>query len=149
MTTTRAWIDSHAVGFGNDCAFMITGAGQWSSEALTLTRRVPGGNAFYVQSMGRGPETVTYDLVFASVDAFHHFKTLLGTSATLTLPADVAALPDRSPVVIGGTRYDRLTSTVLASIESPSYLNGGVVTCSATFLRAVSDVAIPELWMGD
>ncbi len=150
MSGLRVWVDAHAVGFGTS-AFMVTGSGQWATEASTVTKRVPGGNKFVTQYLGRGPETVTYELAFASVDAFHNFKLLIGTSNTLTLPADVAALSGRSPVVIGGVKYDRLTATVLASIDPSSvlYQNGGVVRCSATFVRAVSETSITTLWMGD
>ena len=60
-------------------AGMVTGSGQWTSEPTTVLRRVPGGSTAYRQFLGRGPETATYDLAFASVDEFADFKLLQGT----------------------------------------------------------------------
>lgn len=137
----RQWIDSHAVGF-ESVPFAVYGPAQWTSEALTVTRRVPGGNAYVTQYLGRGPETVTYDLAFASIDEFHHLKTLLGTSGVLTLAADVAAVPDRVSVVLAGESYDRLADTVLIAVDSVEYQNGGIVRCQATFQREPVDAPV-------
>jgi hypothetical protein len=146
--SVRRWIDSHAVGF-EDIPFMVIGTAQWESEPLTVLRRVPGGNVSYRQYLGRGPETVTYELVFASIDEYHDFKLLQGATGTLTLRADTAALNDRGAASIAGVHYDRLTDVHFVGIETGSTeYRVGSVRCRATFERAVSETAIDPLRIG-
>lgn len=134
----RTWIDDHAVSFGG-VSFMVLSGGQWATAATTVIRRVPGGNRFWVQFLGEGPETAVYTLKFASIDEFQAFKRLQGTAGILTLQADVAAVGARNPALIAGVPYDRLGDVVLTTIDSASvqYQNGGTVTCQATFVREV------------
>lgn len=149
MSGMRQWVDTHAVSFG-DVSFMVTGTAQWESESLTVTKRIPGGNSSVTQFLGRGPETVTYDLVFASLDEFHTFKQRQGSTGTLTLTADTAALADRGPAVIAGIRYDRLTDVTLLQIEpgSTQFGRNGIVRCQATFQRAPSETVTAPIWIG-
>lgn len=148
MNGIAAWIEAHSVGFGTSFFAVMQPSGgefaQWSTEALTPIRRVPGGNVTYAQTMGRGPKRVSYPLVFATVDSYANFELLIGTIDTLTLPADVAAITDRVPVVLAGVAYDQLPDTLLVSVDAVKYHNGGITRCEATFLRAVSDAAIAE-----
>lgn len=147
----RQWIDSHAVSFGTTettVPFMVTGNAQWNAEPTIATRRVPGGNSAYVQYLGRGPESVDYDCKFASVEEFHAFKTQMGQEGTLTLAADVAALVERQPAVIGGERYDHLRNVTLMNVTSAQFSPGGSCTCTATFIRDASGEAPLPVWPG-
>lgn len=158
VSRMRQWVDAKAVAFlaetgpnaGASVAFKITGGAQWGSEAKTARRSVPGSNVEYVQYLGRGSESVDYELKLASIEEFHTLKALMGATGTLTIAADVAALTDRASAVIGGERYDRLGDVTLLSIDpsSAQYFPGGVCSCTATFLRAASDAIERPLWIG-
>lgn len=148
MSSLQRWIDSHAEGFG-DVAFMVTGDGQWASEALTVTRRIPGSNNFITQYLGRGPETVSLELMLATPEEFHNLKSLTGQSGTLTVLAGYTALPDLDPAVIAGDDYERIADVVLTDVKAKTTDLGGIVTCDATFIRAASDTPIAVLRLGD
>lgn len=134
------WVESNAVGFG-PVGFMVFGTGQWMSDAKTIIRAVPGGTAVWTQFMGRGPEMVQYDAQFDSVADFTIFKTLIGTTNTLIVRADTAALSSTRPVALGGVGYDQIDDVLLAGIDpgSVQYIGNGITRCKLTFVRTVSD----------
>lgn len=111
----------------------------WHFPTSLVTRPIPGSYRAIVQHMGGGPATLTLRLEFDSEDAFNAFHARLGTEGDLVLLAGFSkARGDRWHQL--GRDYDRLDHVLLADIKDDAHEIGGVVTCAATFQRAMNPV---------
>ena len=131
-------IEAEYVSFG-DVPFRVRITGGWSDwagETYVVTRHIPGSDLSITQYLGRGPDRVTYELMFSSAERFRQFRALVGTEQTLILAGDAAAV-ESTTVVFSDRVYQKIENVLLVDIDRGSVerLGGHVIVCSATFQK--------------
>jgi hypothetical protein len=112
----------------------------WSQEAYTLSRHVPGSDRTIVQTLGKGPLTVTYRLWLESVGDYRALQAKVQRIDVLVLFAGMTSagstyVGEVTYVDVRGEGYVFINAVNLFSLGQPSIFVDGTVEVDATFQR--------------
>lgn len=111
----------------------------WEYRPEIVTDHIPGSNLAVSQYLGTPPATVAWSLEFDDVAMFRRFRARLATTGTLTILANYSSAQGIVEV-IQDHRYEHLDGVQVLAIEDVVFDVDGVVTCNATFQRAMDPV---------
>lgn len=106
----------------------------WSFEAISNTRHIPGSNRNVTQLLGKGPQTLTYRLWLDTRRDLLDLKERVQETDTLVLFAQMTSAPDEY-VDIHGEGYVEIADVLLLNIGQPQIFPDGTVEVDATFQR--------------
>lgn len=129
------------IGFDGVRFSIVRGRGgeypDWEYRPRIVTRHIPGSNTAVSQYLGTPPATVTWELEFDDVAMFRRFRAKLALSGTLTVLANFGSAQGVVEVIQDRV-YEHLDAVQLLEIDGVAFDLDGVVTCSATFQRAMN-----------
>lgn len=111
----------------------------WDYRPTIVTDHIPGSNIAVSQYLGTPPVTVTWRLEFDDVAMYRRFRARLATTGTLTILAGFSSAQGVVEV-IQDYRYEHLDGVQLMAIEDVVFDIDGIVSCAATFQRAMDPV---------
>lgn len=109
----------------------------WMFDSFSTTRHIPGSNRNITQTLGKGPQTITYRLELASRTDLLNLKERVLETDTLVLFAAMTSAPDvyRDSQ---GEGYVFIADVLLLSLGQPVIFVDGIVEVDVTFQRPSS-----------
>lgn len=106
----------------------------WTFEVYRVVRHIPGSNRNITQTLGKGPQTVTYRLELATRADLLDLKERVLETDTLVLYAAMTSATDNYQDV-HGEGYVFIEDVELSGLGQPSIFLDGTVEVDATFQR--------------